>query len=243
MGAHTMASQGGGGVGGRQGSAAYGVALDEVETHLGEPLHSMNLDDLLRHVLPSDLGSTTASSTAGHSQRHGVEHLVGASASDIHRGGRRRLPEGGGGGERPPALGEVTLEDFLSRAGAAAEEGGGGGGDSVQRNHHQPGITGIYVTRPLAPAPAPAPARKRAAAPAAEKTVERRQKRMIKNRESAARSRARRQAYTNELENKVSHLEEENERLRKEQQLEPLVHYAPQQEQKHQLHRTSSAPF
>ncbi|BFG20788.1 hypothetical protein CerSpe_070620 [Prunus speciosa] len=48
-----------------------------------------------------------------------------------------------------------------------------------------------------------------------EKTVERRQKRMIKNRESAARSRARKQAYTNELENKVSRLEEENERLRK----------------------------
>jgi ABA responsive element binding factor len=47
------------------------------------------------------------------------------------------------------------------------------------------------------------------------KTVERRQKRMIKNRESAARSRARKQAYTNELENKVSRLEEENERLRK----------------------------
>ncbi|PPR94018.1 hypothetical protein GOBAR_AA26653 [Gossypium barbadense] len=48
-----------------------------------------------------------------------------------------------------------------------------------------------------------------------EKNVERRQKRMIKNRESAARSRARKQAYTNELENKVSPLEEENERLRK----------------------------
>jgi ABA responsive element binding factor len=38
---------------------------------------------------------------------------------------------------------------------------------------------------------------------------------MIKNRESAARSRARKQAYTNELENKISRLEEENERLRK----------------------------
>ncbi|KAI7736897.1 hypothetical protein M8C21_032328, partial [Ambrosia artemisiifolia] len=49
-----------------------------------------------------------------------------------------------------------------------------------------------------------------------EKTVERRQKRMIKNRESAARSRARKQAYTHELENKVSRLEEENERLRRE---------------------------
>uniref|UniRef100_F6H993 BZIP domain-containing protein n=1 Tax=Vitis vinifera TaxID=29760 RepID=F6H993_VITVI len=48
-----------------------------------------------------------------------------------------------------------------------------------------------------------------------EKTIERRQKRMIKNWESATHSRARKQAYTNELENKVSRLEEENERLRK----------------------------
>ncbi|KAH7351681.1 hypothetical protein KP509_19G009600 [Ceratopteris richardii] len=47
-----------------------------------------------------------------------------------------------------------------------------------------------------------------------EKVVERRQKRMIKNRESAARSRARKQAYTVELEAEVSQLKEENLRLR-----------------------------
>ncbi|GJP84737.1 hypothetical protein CLOP_g14796, partial [Closterium sp. NIES-67] len=44
--------------------------------------------------------------------------------------------------------------------------------------------------------------------------VERRQKRMIKNRESAARSRARKQAYTVELEAEVAQLKEENEQLR-----------------------------
>ncbi|MQL70705.1 hypothetical protein Taro_002983 [Colocasia esculenta] len=44
---------------------------------------------------------------------------------------------------------------------------------------------------------------------------DRRNKRMIKNRESAARSRARKQAYTNELELEVNHLTEENERLRR----------------------------
>lgn len=48
-----------------------------------------------------------------------------------------------------------------------------------------------------------------------EKVVERRQKRMIKNRESAARSRARKQAYTVELEAEVSHLKEENMKLRR----------------------------
>ncbi|MBA0692358.1 hypothetical protein Goari_009928 [Gossypium aridum] len=76
-----------------------------------------------------------------------------------------------------------------------------------------------------------------------EKNVERRQKRMIKNRESAARSRARKQAYTNELENKVSRLEEENERLRKRKELEKLLPSAPPPEPKYQLRRTSSAPF
>ncbi|URD87834.1 bZIP transcription factor [Musa troglodytarum] len=45
--------------------------------------------------------------------------------------------------------------------------------------------------------------------------VDRRLQRLIKNRESAARSRARKQAYTNELELEVSHLKEENAKLKK----------------------------
>jgi ABA responsive element binding factor len=51
-----------------------------------------------------------------------------------------------------------------------------------------------------------------------EKVVERRQRRMIKNRESAARSRARKQAYTVELEAEVTELKEENKELRKKQE-------------------------
>ncbi|XP_039043309.1 bZIP transcription factor 46-like isoform X2 [Hibiscus syriacus] len=50
---------------------------------------------------------------------------------------------------------------------------------------------------------------------AVEKVAERRQRRMIKNRESAARSRARKQAYTTELEEEVAKLKEENEELQK----------------------------
>uniref|UniRef100_A0A1D1Z9H4 ABSCISIC ACID-INSENSITIVE 5-like protein 5 n=1 Tax=Anthurium amnicola TaxID=1678845 RepID=A0A1D1Z9H4_9ARAE len=50
-----------------------------------------------------------------------------------------------------------------------------------------------------------------------EKVVERRQKRMIKNRESAARSRARKQAYITELEDEVADLKEQNEKLEKKQ--------------------------
>lgn len=47
-----------------------------------------------------------------------------------------------------------------------------------------------------------------------EKVIERRHRRMIKNRESAARSRARKQAYTTDLEQEVARLKEENEVLR-----------------------------
>ncbi|GMY06055.1 ABSCISIC ACID-INSENSITIVE 5-like protein 7 [Fagus crenata] len=52
---------------------------------------------------------------------------------------------------------------------------------------------------------------------ALEKVVERRQRRMIKNRESAARSRARKQAYTLELEAEVAKLKEMNQELEKKQ--------------------------
>ncbi|CAN6196181.1 unnamed protein product [Urochloa humidicola] len=50
-----------------------------------------------------------------------------------------------------------------------------------------------------------------------EKVVERRQRRMIKNRESAARSRARKQAYTMELEAEVQKLKELNQELERKQ--------------------------
>ncbi|EHA8588631.1 bZIP transcription factor ABI5 [Cocos nucifera] len=59
--------------------------------------------------------------------------------------------------------------------------------------------------------------RKRALDGAVEKVVERRQRRMIKNRESAARSRARKQAYTVELEAELKQLKEENVRLKEEE--------------------------
>nr|XP_018681627.1 PREDICTED: bZIP transcription factor 27-like [Musa acuminata subsp. malaccensis] len=45
--------------------------------------------------------------------------------------------------------------------------------------------------------------------------IDRKHKRLIKNRESAARSRARKQAYTIQLELEVSHLKEENAKLKR----------------------------
>ncbi|XP_042495798.1 protein FD-like isoform X2 [Macadamia integrifolia] len=76
-------------------------------------------------------------------------------------------------------------------------------------------------------------------------------KRQIKNRESAARSRARKQAYTNELEIEINNLKKEIERLRQEQehqrqhqqQSSLLGRATTQLPKKHTLYRTSTAPF
>ncbi|GMI76963.1 hypothetical protein like AT4G35900 [Hibiscus trionum] len=71
---------------------------------------------------------------------------------------------------------------------------------------------------------------------------DRRHKRMIKNRESAARSRARKRAYTTELEIEVVHLMEENARLkRKQEQLRADV--AAPLPKRSKLLRTLTAPF
>ncbi|XP_052190129.1 ABSCISIC ACID-INSENSITIVE 5-like protein 3 [Diospyros lotus] len=79
-----------------------------------------------------------------------------------------------------------------------------------------------------------------------EKTIERRQKRMIKNRESAARSRARKQAYTNKLEFKASQLKETICCLLKRKDMNMLLsspHSTPLPLPRYQLRRTSSAHF
>ncbi|CAN6837326.1 unnamed protein product [Brassica oleracea] len=178
------------------------------------------------------------------------------------------------GNNKEPTLGEMTLEDLLLKAGVVTETvtgGGGGGGGGLGQNIPQAGPWVQYHQLPSMPQgqsfmPYPVadmqamvsqtslmgglsdtqtPGRKRVASgEVVEKTVERKQKRMIKNRESAARSRARKQqAYTQELEIKVSRLEEENERLRRQKEVEKILPSAPPPDPKRQLRRTSSAPF
>ncbi|XVF36807.1 hypothetical protein REPUB_Repub19eG0090200 [Reevesia pubescens] len=65
----------------------------------------------------------------------------------------------------------------------------------------------------------PTTARKHRYSDVMKKTIERRQKRMIKNRESAARSRARKQAYTNQLELEVDQLRKMNSWLKREKEV------------------------
>ncbi|TKY71303.1 G-box-binding factor 4 [Spatholobus suberectus] len=89
--------------------------------------------------------------------------------------------------------------------------------------------------------------------PLVDKATLLKQKRMIKNRESAARSRERKQAYTVELESLVTHLEEENARLlreeadRKRQRFNQLMEYLIPVEEKRKprrmLRRVNSAQW
>ncbi|XP_043692501.1 ABSCISIC ACID-INSENSITIVE 5-like protein 2 isoform X2 [Telopea speciosissima] len=333
MGIQTMGSQGGGG--GQQlsrQSSFYNLTLDEVQNHfgdLGKPLSSMNLDELLKNVWTAEANQTMGMDTenaasagqlasASSLQRQASLTLSRALSKktvdevwrDIQQGQTKNSEEKKAQ-ESQPTLGEMTLEDFLVKAGVVAEASTekpnavpATGADlmavspqsfpqqaqwlqyplsSVQQQqqqqqqqqpqpqHPQKNMMGIYM--PTRPVPQPltvsasplldvgypdsqmaissplmgtlsdtqTPGRKRVApGDVMEKTVERRQKRMIKNRESAARSRARKQAYTNELENKVSRLEEENERLKKQKELEKMLPSAPPPEPKYQLRRTSS---
>ncbi|CAN1780451.1 ABSCISIC ACID-INSENSITIVE 5-like protein 2 [Linum perenne] len=208
----------------------------------------MNLDELLKNVL-------TAEANQSVDERQASLSIAGAlskkTVDEVWRDIQQSKTNGEKKKDRQPTLGEMTLEDFLVKAGVVAEASmDSRDAESQWLQYHQHAqfphpqqnmmgmfMPGQHVPQPLhmgggsntvavAPIPPPQlmgtlsdsqmPARKRGApGEIVEKHVERRQKRMIKNRESAARSRARKQAYTNELENKVSRLEEENERLRK----------------------------
>ncbi|KAF5742481.1 ABSCISIC ACID-INSENSITIVE 5-like protein 2 [Tripterygium wilfordii] len=312
----TMGSQGDGDGNGKQSqfqplaspNSMYSLTLDEVQNQLGDlgkPLSSMNLDELLKNVFTAEahqpMGreiedpnlanqnalqhqATSLSLTSALSKKRVDE--VWRDIQQTKNNGEIKSPK------RQPTLGELTLEDFLVKAGIIAEaslnkKGGclivGSDpnaaqqfpqqGQWMQYLHPQQSMIGVYMPSQLMPQSLPvgagalldvmypenqvalpsplmgtlldaqAAGRKRGTPEAIiEKTVERRQKRMIKNRESAARSRARKQAYTNELENKVSRLEEENERLRKRKEMEKLLPSALP-EPKYQLRRIASAPF
>nr|ABK93455.1 unknown [Populus trichocarpa] len=322
MGMQTMGSQGDGSSHHKQSqfqplvrqNSMYSLTLDKVQNQLGDlgkPLSSMNLDELLKNVWTVEANRTMGLEVEGipFANQTALQHQASISLTsalskktvdEVWKDIQQSKHDGEmKSRERQPTLGEMTLEDFLVKAGVVAEASvdkkDGGSVVTVdthaaqqflqqsqwvqypphpQYHHPQQSMMGVYM--PGQPMPQPlhmgagsmmdvsypenqvtlppplmgtlsdtqTPARKRGVPEdMIGKTVERRQKRMIKNRESAARSRARKQAYTNELENKVSRLEEENERLRKRRELENMLPCVPLPEPKYQLRRTASAPF
>ncbi|XAR69507.1 hypothetical protein NMG60_11001120 [Bertholletia excelsa] len=295
----------------RQGSL-YSLTLDEVQHQLGDlgkPLCNMNLDELLKSVWSAEANQVD-SGAAQHGNVYSQHRQSSLTLSrdlskktvdevwqDIIQQGQKKKKKKNNNDdqraqERQPTLGEMTLEDFLVKAGVVAESSSTikelghvliGSSDQIklpqQQSIQQPQWTKyqlpsvhqmpqqqqpqsmLAVLMPPGHHPVPQPlpiasanpiidggypetqmimmpsslmgslsetqtlGRKRVApGDVIEKTVEKRQKRMIKNRESAARSRARKQAYTHELENKVSRLEEENDRLKRQKVLDLLSH-------------------
>lgn len=243
------------------------LTLDEVQNqlgNLGKPLGSMNLDDLLKSV--DNVGAWSAPMNRQGSltlSRDLSKKTVEEVWRDIQQLDKKDDDNPG----RNAPFGEMTLEDFLVKAGVVTESTPVQQPESnqwmqfqlpsvqqpVYQNNMMTVVDAAYPDSQMNISPSSlmgtlsdtqTPGRKRVApGDVVEKTVERKQKRMIKNRESAARSRARRQAYTHELEIKVSHLEEENERLRKQEKAEKVLPCPPPPEPKSQLRRTSSAPL
>ncbi|KAL6184215.1 hypothetical protein ACLB2K_045619 [Fragaria x ananassa] len=213
--------------------------------------HHITMDDLLKNIYndqphpsppPPDAGGASASAAAPGRTVEEVwkEIVAGGEGEDASADGEadhvRTGADGGGGG-----LAEMTLEDFLTRAGTVREEDVGVGPGTVV-----PIGYGQYQVQPPPPRPhgqlvyannngttsgGGGRGTKRRAVQEAplDKATQQKQRRMIKNRESAARSRERKQAYTNELEALVTKLEEENALLimeeaeRKKERLKKLM--------------------
>lgn len=272
MGIQSMVTHGAGGGGGgkqlhpqsetlsREGSL-YGLTLNDVQNQLGEPLSSMNLDELLRNVLPPGGEQTLAVDLQSTGQFGSSSVLQSQGSVGLDRALRKKtvdevwldIQQGQGKGdgetrldpERQATLGEMTLEDFLVKAGVVVEDtekkrtsnlsstgstdrpagtsGYSKGAHWLQAYHQQQpqqSVMPMYAAGHSAPPPpitiqepgysdpqltissptmgafsdTQTPGSKRGPSDdVGGKTVERRQKRMIKNRESAARSRARKQ--------------------------------------------------
>lgn len=238
----------------------YRLTLDEVESQLGDlgkPLGSMNLDELLQNVWtaeankPVELGmendGNMPSSSSSSLQRQAsltlARALSGKTVDDvwgeIQQGQKKRYGYGDDvmkchDQDRGMSLGETTLEDFLVQAGLFAEASivPSVGLDTMESSSTS--IGSLSDTRR---------GRKRDCPDSYEKAIERRLRRKIKNRESAARSRARKQAYHNELVSKVSCLEGENIKLKKEKEFDQRLPPDSLSEPRYQLRRINSASF
>ncbi|KAL6953316.1 hypothetical protein U1Q18_003130 [Sarracenia purpurea var. burkii] len=215
----------------------------------------MNMDELLKNIY-GDAEAFPASAAENGGGGGGVSLSRQGSLMLSKNVGNKTVDEvwkeivAGSGGDREP---EMTLEDFLTKAGAVREEdvripvispSGFSAADSMmnaaqfqtppphmQASQNGPGGYGVHSVgfgneidgRMVAVGAGSSGGgvgrgkRRSVEEPPMDKVTQQKQRRMIKNRESAARSRERKQAYTVELESLVMQLEEENARLMREE--------------------------
>ncbi|KAF8719646.1 hypothetical protein HU200_024389 [Digitaria exilis] len=200
--------------------AGAGSSSDLARFRSGSGIGSMNMDDIIRNIYGPE--AVNASAAAGGAAAPSPAPPAAAARrtseevwKEISAAGGLSVPAlplppppapAAGARARRAGAAEMTLEDFLARdsgaARAAAVEAnmalGFPDGDAA-------GVGGVRGSR------------KRAMVDPEDRAVMQRQKRMIKNRESAARSRDRKQAYVAELESQVTQLEEEQAELLAEQ--------------------------
>ncbi|XP_074558058.1 bZIP transcription factor 12 [Curcuma longa] len=198
---------------------------------LTKSLGSMSMDELFRGICAENtaaLGADGGASVSGQGSLASLKSIGGKTVEEVWREiTAGRVAEGG---EGPGS--EMTLEDFLARAGAVAEEDVGILSGSIQAGGGPNSLVGEAIVQPPqlpadnlvvefvngAEGVASSRGRKRPLLDPVDRVAMQRQKRMIKNRESAARSRERKQAYIAELETLVSKLEEENAQLLRSQE-------------------------
>ncbi|KAM0913343.1 hypothetical protein ACQ4PT_012234 [Festuca glaucescens] len=129
------------------------------------------------------------------------------------------FPSANDAGAVPLGFPPVAMGDLALGNGLMPRAVGMGGGAVAVQTAVNPADSGSKGSEDLSSPSEPMPysfegiVRGRRTGGGVEKVVERRQRRMIKNRESAARSRARKQAYTMELEAEVQKLKDLNEEL------------------------------
>ena len=188
-----MGSQGGGQL--VRESSWYNLTLDEVENQLGDlgkPLVSMNVDELLRNVWMAEMNQCTGTDIDDASSKISLQRQASLTIAqalsektveevwiDIQQGEKKKCGDDIIGQVREATLGEMKLEDFLVKA-AVFVKGLDIVGVVAPSNFLQqmgsspsPSLSDTSVT-----------GQKRDAS--MERTVERRLRRKIKNRESAA---------------------------------------------------------
>ncbi|KAL0309540.1 UNVERIFIED_CONTAM: protein ABSCISIC ACID-INSENSITIVE 5 [Sesamum radiatum] len=205
---------------GRQ-SSIYSLTLDEFQHTLcesGKNFGSMNMDEFLNSIWTAE-----ESQAQGHTNPLPLPQAVPCLPS------KKVVPAGGVNVATYQALPQSGVGAYSQQPSAVSYGGriGNGSGGFGQ-------VQGLGMGSPACPVSTDGlcmnqvdggnqygadtggsrGGRKRIIDGPVEKVVERRQRRMIKNRESAARSRARKQAYTVELEAELNQLKEENAHLK-----------------------------